>query len=432
MGLVSYRNYWRLILCKYLIEHVPENKTQKSGTSIKQISDDTGMTPDDVISALEALRFLVRDPVTHVYAFRVDLRYCHKELEKWEAKNHVKLNSRALTWTPYVMGRGNTSNFELGPALNTIAPREDEEETKPVEAIAVSAVAIEDFVSDNSLAQKQPVEGGPAVLESTEPNDNITTEALANEKTNGIDKENGSLHPSEQGDVQVPGDSIIGTNDDEDAWQRPYENIPVSRFQVFPPISKRPGMSRAGSSLARPVTMPRASSTIRTPAQARPRPRARRSTGGTSVRKSAPKKSTTAKRKTGGTGRGPGRWPKGTKKSDYGNADSGPGLPPSWLEKQKAKPGTIAGNDAEEEVEMHDTVQVQVHETKGKKGKQVETISARFEVMDYAHPERTNQSSASSTNGAKTNGLDGPTDGEDSVMNQPEEYDDADAPGEEE
>ncbi|KAI8626472.1 hypothetical protein F5Y19DRAFT_478587 [Xylariaceae sp. FL1651] len=432
MGLVSYRNYWRLILCKYLIEHVPEVKTQKRGLSIRQISDDTGMTPDDAISALEALRFLVRDPVTHVYAFRVDLPYCHKEVAKWEAKNYVKLNPQALTWTPYVMGRGNATNFELGPALNTVAPREDDEETKPVEAIAGSAIVTDVFAVADSPIQKPPADGEPAVLESTEPNDNIATEILANAKINGVDKENNGLDLPEQSHAQPSADGIPDPHDDEDNWQRQYENIPVSRFQVFPPISRRPGMSRAGSSIARPVALPRASSAVRTPAQPRPRPRARRPTGSSSVRRSAQKKSSSAKRKTGGTGRGPGRWPKGTKKSDYGNADSGPGLPPSWIEKGKSKLASRAVSDADEENEMHDTVQVQINEMTIKKGKQVDTISARFEVRDDINSESVVQSSASSTNEFEVNGFNDPVGDEDVVMDQTEEYEDPDAPGEEE
>ncbi|KAI8944180.1 hypothetical protein F4801DRAFT_572641 [Xylaria longipes] len=432
MGLVSYRNYWRLVLCKYLIEHVPEDKAQKSGISIRQISDDTGMTPDDVVSALEALRFLVRDPVTHVYAFRIDLPFCHKEVARWEAKNYVKLHPQALTWTPYIMGRGNATNFELGPALNTIAPREEDEETKPIQTIASTAVATDDFAIVGNLIPKGPLDGEPAVLESTEPSDIIITEPPTNANPNGVNKENASiLQMSEQGDGHYPAADSL--KDDGHDWQQQYESIPVTRFQVFPPISKRPGMSRAGSNIARPVTLPRAASTIRTPAQPRPRPRARRSTGGGSVRKSAQRKTGTAKRKTGGTGRGPGRWPKGTKKSDYGNADSGPGLPPAWLEKQKHKPGPGTMTDPDEENEMHDTVQVQVDETKVKKGKQVETISARFEVKGDEAGSESIRSSASSTNGAKVNGrFAGPASGEDITMGQTEKYEDIDAPGEEE
>ncbi|KAI1118253.1 hypothetical protein F5Y14DRAFT_399790 [Nemania sp. NC0429] len=443
MGLVSYRNYWRLILCKYLIEHVPEDKAQMRGISIRQISDDTGMTPDDVVSALEALRFLVRDPVTHVYAFRVDLPFCHKEVAKWEAKNYVKLKPQALTWTPYVMGRGNTTNFELGPALNAIAPREEDEDMKAVEVMADAVAGADDLVVASNLVEEKLFASDPAVLESTEPNDIAAMETIVHAEPNGVEDEDESRLPSGHCDGQTSTDSA---KDDEDAWQRQYENIPVTRFQVFPPISKRPGMSRAGSSMVRPVTLPRApSSAIRTPAQPRPRPRARRSTG-SSVRKPTQRKASTTKRKTGGTGRGPGRWPKGTKKSDYGNADSGPGLPPSWIEKQKENISVAVVTDQDnDENEMHDTVQVQVNETKVTKGKEVEPIAAGFENEGGEAAENTIQSNASSIAGTQANGgFEGPEAGEDEdgdgdededmdmAVDQTEEYEDADAPGEEE
>ncbi|KAI1494939.1 hypothetical protein F5X96DRAFT_615042 [Biscogniauxia mediterranea] len=382
MGLVSYRNYWRLVLCKYLIDRVPEDKSQKKGLSIRQISDDTGMTPDDVISALEALRFLVRDPITQVYAFRVDLAYCHKEVAKWEAKNYVKLNPQALTWTPYVMGRSSATNFELGPALNTIAPREEDEDNKAVQVLADSGIATGDFAITDHTARK-PLEHETAVLESTEPNDHFVPETMEKAKINGIGKENGEGQ-MEDDDARDSAEAAAAEPSDEDQWLEPYKSIPVNRFQVFPPITtRRPAMPRMGSSIIRPPALSRAPSSIaRTPAQSRSRPRARRATGGASVRKAAPKKTSTAKRKTGGTGRGPGRWPKGTKKSDYGNADSGPGLPPAWIEREKQRQAALIAAKAQEEAEAHDTVQVQVKEAKGQKGKQVQTIAARFEQQD--------------------------------------------------
>ncbi|KAI0188697.1 acyl-CoA N-acyltransferase [Astrocystis sublimbata] len=430
MGLVSYRNYWRLVLCKYLTEHVPQGKTEKRGISIRQISDDTGMTPDDVVSALEALRFLVRDPITQVYAFRIDLPFCHQEIAKWEAKKYVRLYTQALTWTPYVMGRGNATNFELGPALNTIAPREDDEVAKPAEVMDAIAVVAGDFVVANTATDKMLLDSEPAVLESTEPSDIVTTEPLAGLDLNSIGKDAGISQTSEQVVVRYPSGSA--KNDGHD-WQQQYESIPVTRFQVFPPISKRPGMSRAGSSIMRPVALARATSAIRTPAQPRARPRARRSTG-SSVRRSTQRKSSTSKRKTGGTGRGPGRWPKGTKKSDYGNADSGPGLPPAWLEKHKSKGSSVAMLDSDGDNEMHDTVQVHVNETTVQKGKRVETISAIFEFEgDGASLESVARSSASSTNSAKVNGRSaGPASDEEATTAQNEEDESIDAPGEEE
>ncbi|EMR62536.1 putative histone acetyltransferase protein [Eutypa lata UCREL1] len=386
MGLVSYRNYWRLIISRYLIDALPEDKSQKKGVSIRKISDDTGMVPDDVISALEGLRCLVRDPVTGLYAFRVDLAYCRQYVEKWEAKNYVSLNPKVLTWTPYVMGRSNATNFELGPALNTIAPREEDEDTKAVHALEESGIATGDFAINSQVSQKSTLESEPAVLESTEPNDHTVVELAGATKLNGIGNENGE----EANDDNRAGTSTAPTTDaaaDENDWLKGYNDLPATRFQVFPPVNpKRPGPARMNSTIIRP-SFPRAPSSASRP---RPKPKVRRATGGT-ARKPAPRKTSTAKRKTGGTGRGPGRWPKGTKKSDYGNADSGPGLPPGWVPPKKDAglfPGASPSARKGDENEMMDTVNVQVNEaTKGQsqsqgqsqRGKQSDTISARFE-----------------------------------------------------
>ncbi|OTA54170.1 hypothetical protein K449DRAFT_358569 [Hypoxylon sp. EC38] len=384
MGLVSYRNYWRLVICKYLIDHMPEDKSQKKGLSIRQISDETGMTPDDVISALEALRFLVRDPVTQVYAFRVDLAYCHKEVAKWEAKNYVKLNPKNLTWMPYVMGRSNATNFELGPALNTIAPREEDEEVKAVQTLAESGIATGDFAITQPADQKPSLGSEPSVLESTEPNDNAVTEGREDIKVNGIGKENTEAPGVHSEDPRASTGAAVSAPDDENAWLKPYESIPPSRFQVFPPINnRRTAMSRLNSTISRPPPLPR----IPPPSARRAaRPKARRSTTGTSARKTAPKASS-GKRKPGGTGRGPGRWPKGTKKSDYGNADSGPGLPPAWIERQRQ--AALAAANAVDDNDTLDTVQVQVSEggkSQSQKGKQTIAMATKFEVTADGAP----------------------------------------------
>ncbi|KAI1458077.1 hypothetical protein F4805DRAFT_425424 [Annulohypoxylon moriforme] len=369
MGLVSYRNYWRLIICKYLIDQTPQEKTEKKGLSIRQISDDTGMTPDDVISALEALRFLVRDPVTQVYAFRVDLAYCHKEVAKWEAKKYVKLNPKNLTWMPYVMGRSNATNFELGPALNTIAPREEDEDLKAVQNLADSGIATGDFAIPQPINQKPPPGVESSVLESTEPNDNAVAEGKEDVKPNGIGKENAEGSGGHSEEPRASTSAAASAPDDENAWIKAYDTIPASRFQVFPAINnRRTAISRLNSTISRPAPLPR----IPPPSARRAaRPKARRSTGGASARKSAPKASN-GKRKPGGTGRGPGRWPKGTKKSDYGNADSGPGLPPAWLERQRQ---SLPNSSAVDE-NTQDTVQVQTEGSKGHKGKQLAVLAA--------------------------------------------------------
>ncbi|CAZ86542.1 unnamed protein product [Tuber melanosporum] len=114
LGLLSYRNYWKLTLCYEL-------RSQSAPVTIVQLSQRTGMTPDDVVCGLEALNALVRDPVTGTYALRIDYPALEAHIQKWEAKGYVKLNPDALVWTPYVVGRSQA--VQLNEPLPTIAPR---------------------------------------------------------------------------------------------------------------------------------------------------------------------------------------------------------------------------------------------------------------------------------------------------------------------
>ncbi|KFY50003.1 hypothetical protein V496_09660, partial [Pseudogymnoascus sp. VKM F-4515 (FW-2607)] len=124
MGLVSYRNYWRLVLCYRLLD----TKEEKKSISVVELSEQTGMTADDIVSALEGLRALVRDPVTGTYALRLDYDFYEEYIKKWEDKNYVRLNPHGLVWTPYIMGRNNQNMIEHAPPMSAIAPREDEDE----------------------------------------------------------------------------------------------------------------------------------------------------------------------------------------------------------------------------------------------------------------------------------------------------------------
>ncbi|KAL3956283.1 hypothetical protein ACCO45_009129 [Purpureocillium lilacinum] len=315
MGLVSYRNYWRLELCRYFLNLVEAGKHHSDGLSVKQISDDTGMTADDVVSALEGLRALVRDPQTQLYAFRVDLDYCRHYVAKWASKGYVTLKPEALAWTPYVMGRSNAVNFELGPPISTIAPRE-EDEAKLQEGHNIASAEGRSLTNGHSQsASKEPstvVSEADMALDGSE-------HTASSDKPTSEDKEN--AEPADKAVEEAAAES--------QSWSEPYKDIPASRFEVFPPVtaSRRADRSRQSVSRPAPPRPPTSSSRPKRSSGSARRP--------TASRPSRPKTSSSgARRKSGGTGRGPGRWPKGTKKSDYGNADSGPGLPPGWLERQ--------------------------------------------------------------------------------------------------
>ncbi|KAF4339394.1 histone acetyltransferase [Fusarium beomiforme] len=344
MGLVSYRNYWRLVLCRYFLKVMENGKHATEGLSIRRISADTGMTPDDVISALEGLRALVRDPQTKLYAFRVDLDYCREYVGKWEAKGYVQLKSEALVWTPYVMGRSNAVNFELGPPINTIAPREDDEakvdegldtaaiedrpmvngETHISSATDADADADADVDGDTSMKMNREQPQEPSVEQpSTDPEPVQSIEDVA---------------PGQEKDKDVEMEDVKMEN--TPAWLQPYQNIPFTRFEVFPAV---PGGRRE-----------RARPSVARPSAPRPTSSARQKRSSNSHRSSASRPKSASKKKTGGTGRGPGRWPKGTKKSDYGNATSGPGLPPGWIDRQAKLRAITEGKDPEQAVAVEE------------------------------------------------------------------------------
>ncbi|KAK2592252.1 Histone acetyltransferase [Conoideocrella luteorostrata] len=361
MGLVSYRNYWRLELCRYFLDFMEGDRHKQDGLSVKKISDDTGMTADDVVSALEGLRALVRDPQTQLYAFRVDLEYCRYYVSKWQAKGYVTLKPSALAWTPYVMGRSNVVNFELGHPLNTIAPREDDEakiqegHTLPSTSAPSNAANGSADSKVNSQAESSLNSQQGSQQDSQEPPEPVTSiEKFAPE-----DRENAE-----------PEEAVIedaATIVEASTWIASYKDIPASRFVIFPPIPGNRRADRNRSSVSRPPVVRTASSSAARP-KARPRPRPRPSGGGSSARRSTASRprNSSSRRKSGGTGRGPGRWPKGTKKSDYGNADSGPGLPPGWKEKQAQAQLSAKGEDvaapvaAAEEEPAQDEVRVLV------------------------------------------------------------------------
>lgn len=347
MGLVSYRNYWRLVMCRYLLERWREAEAtgRPPGLSLRQISNDTGLTPDDVIAALEGLRCLVRDSRTGLYGFRIDLAYCLDYMAKWEAKNYVKLHPEALTWTPYVMGSGSATNFELGPAITAMAPREEDEDHRAAGEATESSNhvtnGLENGPPNELLTPARDVGSSEDSKEITTCNDVETAHTQAGPATEirdvpGQEATDGPENPP-PGPTET-GLNCVKTKD----WAEAYKDIPPSRFEVFPPLS--------GRRTDRPRATMAQSTKVNTPRRiARPQRSA-----GSSVRRAAASRSkpgSSARRKTGGTGRGPGRWPKGTKKSDYGNADSGPGFPPAWIEERRRLAELQAKKQAEKEAE---------------------------------------------------------------------------------
>ena len=245
MGLVSYRNYWRLVLSYELVD-------KKTPISIVELSDRTGMTADDIVAALEGLRALVRDPVTHSYALRLDHKYFRQCIEDWESKRYVSINCDALVWTPYIMGRNNLAHYDTAPALPTIAPREDEVEEKGV----VPEEGVQQTATANALAAEpaankmivntifdaddsQPKLNGNASDSSNAADQMDPTLAQLHAQLGSTPHLNRSSSKSTPAKPIPPSPRPNGVSNTPSFQATP--SIPPIRYEVFPPI---PGTAR--------------------------------------------------------------------------------------------------------------------------------------------------------------------------------------------
>lgn len=266
MGLVSYRSYWRLVLCQELIN-------QKGPLSIDDISERTGMTPDDIVSALEGLRALVRDPITKTYALRLDYPYMQQYIENYEAKTYPKITADSLFWVPYVMGRDNM-HYENVPELHTIAPRDD---------------GTNDVAAEEGVQMEQQAQAAEAAATQVD---------AVSDKHASLQATNGSIQPAQE---TTPFPTLTPTPKKSSplkhAVTRPETSepipaaelpmtIPPERFEVFPPlpgtaVRKRPGRPFARGSSRR--STPRRTISLGAGANGQDSPLSRTATAPTTV-----------------------------------------------------------------------------------------------------------------------------------------------------
>lgn len=216
MGLVSYRNYWRLILSYHL-------RDQKTPLSIADLSDRTGMTADDIVSGLEGLRALVRDPVTKTYALRLNYEYFEECIDNWESKGYLQLNPDALIWTPYVMGQSNQSQFNRAP-MHAVAQREDAE-AEESEELQTSA----DEGMQAYLADSDPDGKGKAAASA-----NGTHHGRTDELPGEVAGPPSTTDPSIAGSIRHKSATPVSSG--ARAASNPAAGIPPARFEIYPPV----------------------------------------------------------------------------------------------------------------------------------------------------------------------------------------------------
>jgi len=258
MGLVSYRSYWRTVLCRLLLRYKEDSQNNEEPKvekqiSIAQIAKETGMTPDDIISTLEALRSLVKDPVTRAYALRLDYDYMREYVEKHEKKATITLDEDRLCWTPYVMGKPTsllTLGEEAAQPLQTVAPREDPTQQlpdEPEEGVQqtlkvqnAEAFALQDDAHESTEPpDDDPKVNGTAMKQKERP------PALALTPQPSFTSKPPSGSPTRRSPRKTPnGTTRDGSPTSFYSTSQPASAgpIPPTRFEVFPPV---PGMGTA-------------------------------------------------------------------------------------------------------------------------------------------------------------------------------------------
>ncbi|KAI9885364.1 MAG: hypothetical protein M1823_002835 [Watsoniomyces obsoletus] len=232
MGLVSYRNYWRLVLCYQL-------RDQKDPISITDISKRTGMTADDIVSALEGLRALVRDPVTGTYALRLDHNYFREYIEKWEAKKYLWLNPDCLLWTPYLMGRSNLAHLEHAPPLATLAPREGEEEDN--ENGEQPSASVEEVMNVNGSHGDEMNSQSSAV-----PSIGVEKASFGGHPLPGPPPKTPLVRAASFNNITKISNGLTMNTAPPKLSIPPAPTIPPARFEIFPPLPGTASRKRAG------------------------------------------------------------------------------------------------------------------------------------------------------------------------------------------
>eukprot|EP01147_Barroeca_monosierra_P005290 gene5290-7062_t len=104
LGLLSYRQYWTTAIFKYL-----ENHTQDNTFSIENMSQQTGITPEDIVSTLQALRMVKAWRGKYVIVTQPEALQTY---QRRQAASHISIDEKphpfvidpaCLRWAPLII-----------------------------------------------------------------------------------------------------------------------------------------------------------------------------------------------------------------------------------------------------------------------------------------------------------------------------------------
>jgi len=96
LGLVSYRSYWKDVILTYLLKH----NTRQDTASIKELSQECGLTCDDIISTLQYYSLLKYWKGKHIIIKRKDMLEEHAKKLEQRKDSVAVVDPSCLQWTP--------------------------------------------------------------------------------------------------------------------------------------------------------------------------------------------------------------------------------------------------------------------------------------------------------------------------------------------
>ncbi|KAF9583547.1 hypothetical protein BGW38_009203 [Lunasporangiospora selenospora] len=164
LGLLSYRNYWKTVIFQRLLA-IHKDESRRHRVSIEELSQETAMTIDDVVTTLQTNSMLrpIYPPKSQeqkprgkhgrshhaksVPPLRHEIIVNWKEVEaycrKVANKGYPVINPAKLKWAPFLLQRGLMSNFL---SAEDQSPKDsDSSETEAVMAAAIAQASVREI-----------------------------------------------------------------------------------------------------------------------------------------------------------------------------------------------------------------------------------------------------------------------------------------------
>ncbi|ODV86040.1 hypothetical protein CANARDRAFT_186835, partial [[Candida] arabinofermentans NRRL YB-2248] len=132
LGLLSYRNYWKISIAKALLKFVETYDMELNSISIDDLANFTGMIHNDVIVGLEQLNALVmrrNNNRKFEYGIIINIPHIKELISRWDQKGYVQLNPIKLIWKSVILGPSGGINTTSTMVITTEKHSQDDSTT---------------------------------------------------------------------------------------------------------------------------------------------------------------------------------------------------------------------------------------------------------------------------------------------------------------